>query len=180
MLYDELVAAALESGLTKAEVIDGESVVVDESFRAVCRSNQCGFFGRNWACPGDMNDIRERMDEVKSFPHCLIYQVIGTLEDSFDVEGMEETGLKLSQGSHILDGKLRKMLKAPYLHLTGACRLCEKCARISAEPCRNPDKLLRSISGYGIDVNKTTQSSSLKYINGQNTVTNFGMVFFTE
>lgn len=180
MLYDELVAAALESGLTKAEVIEGESVVVDESFRTVCSSNQCGFFGRNWACPGDMNGIKENMAEVKSYPHCLVYQVIGELEDSFDVEGMMEAGLVLSRGSHALEDKLRKMLKAPYLHLAGACRLCEKCARLSGEPCRNPDKLIPSISGYGIDVYKTTKSSSLKYINGQNTVTNFGMVFFTE
>ena len=181
MLHDELIKTALESGADKAAVIDISDVVVSDSFRAICEGNQCGNYGRNWACPPYSDgDIQEQMAEVKSYRFCLLYQIIGQLEDSFDIEGMAEAGLRLSDLAQSLNEKLPGILSKPYLHLSGACRLCEKCARLSGEPCRHPDKAIRSISGYGIDVYNTTSVTELKYINGQNTVTNFGIVLFRE
>ena len=46
------------------------------------------------------------------------------------------------------------------------------------EPCRHPDKALASLEGSGVDVYNTTKDTPLKYINGQNTVTFFGMVLW--
>ena len=67
------------------------------------------------------------------------------------------------------------------LHLTCCgCRLCEKCAKVTGEPCRFPEKALPSLEAYGVDVYNTTKDTDLKYINGQNTVTFFGMVLFRE
>ena len=37
-----------------------------------------------------------------------------------------------------------------------------------------------SLEGYGVDVYNTTKDTPLKYINGQNTVTYFGMILFSE
>ena len=48
------------------------------------------------------------------------------------------------------------------------------------EPCRFPEKALPSLEAYGVDVYNTTKDTDLKYINGQNTVTFFGMVLFRE
>lgn len=181
MLQDELVRAALEAGADKAAVIDISKVVVSESFRTTCEGNQCGNFGRNWSCPPYADgDIQRMMEEVKSYQYCLLYQIIGQLEDSFDIEGMMEAGVRLSGLSQELSGKLPELICKPYLHLSGSCRLCEKCARLTGEPCRHPEKALRSISGYGIDVYNTTSCTDLKYINGQDTVTNFGIVLFSE
>ena len=36
------------------------------------------------------------------------------------------------------------------------------------------------MEAYGIDVYNTTKNTELKYINGQDTVTYFGMVLFEE
>ena len=181
MLHDELVKAALEAGADKAAVIDISDVVVSESFRTTCEGNQCGNFGRNWSCPPYADgDIGEMMAEVKSYRFCMLYQIIGELEDSFDIEGMMEAGVRLCELGQKLSGKLPELLSSPYLHLSGSCRLCERCARLSGEPCRHPDQAIRSISGYGIDVYNTTSVTDLKYVNGQNTVTNFGIVLFSE
>ncbi|MDO5445283.1 MAG: DUF2284 domain-containing protein [Eubacteriales bacterium] len=181
MLQDELVRAALEAGADKAAVIDISKVVLSETFRQTCEGNQCGNYGRNWSCPPYTDgDIQKLMAEVKSYRFCLLYQIIGQLEDSFDVEGMMEAGVRLCELGQKLSEKLPELLSLPYLQLSGSCRLCEKCARLSGEPCRFPEKTIRSISGYGIDVYNTTSSTDLKYINGQDTVTNFGIVLFSE
>ena len=66
-----------------------------------------------------------------------------------------------------------------HLHLScGGCHLCERCAKLDNEPCRHPDVALPPMEGYGIDVYNTTKPTELKYINGQNTVTYFGIVLF--
>jgi len=36
------------------------------------------------------------------------------------------------------------------------------------------------LEGYGVDVYSTTKDTPLAYINGENTVTYFGAVFFAE
>ena len=67
------------------------------------------------------------------------------------------------------------------LHLTcGGCRLCPVCAKRTGEPCRHPDKALPSMESYGIDVYNTTKDTALRYINGQDTVTYFGVVLFGD
>ena len=43
-----------------------------------------------------------------------------------------------------------------------------------------PEKALSSLEAYGIDVYQTTKDTDLKYINGADTVTYFGIVLFQE
>jgi len=124
--------------------------------------------------------IHELMDEIRAYDHVLVFQTIGELEDSFDIEGMYEAGSlhnNLSQNIKKIfadaDG-----IKDP-LHLgAGGCRVCEKCSKITGEPCRFPDKAMSSLEAYGINVSKLAAAAGMKYINGVNTVTYFGAVFF--
>lgn len=176
-----LVEAALRGGACKAAVIPDTQIVTSPEFRKICESNQCGGYGRCWMCPPHIGPVEELIQQVHSYPFGLLYQTIYPLEDSFDIEGMFEAGAKHAQTSQIVEQEMQKLLKAPFLHLScGGCHLCEKCAILDQEPCRFPDKALSSLEGYGIDVYKTTEHTELKYINGQNTVTYFGIVLFTE
>ena len=47
-------------------------------------------------------------------------------------------------------------------------------------PCRFPEKAIPSLEAYGINVSRLASAAEMKYINGQNTVTYFGMVLFEE
>ena len=51
MLQENLIRTALEAGATKATIIDQSQIVLSESFRKICESNQCGGYGRCWMCP---------------------------------------------------------------------------------------------------------------------------------
>lgn len=177
-MHEELMALALACGADKAAVIRGEDVVLSASFRDICRGNGCGMYGRCWMCPPDIGEIGELMARVRTCRHGLLYQTIHPIEDSYDFEGMMEAGKKHAQVSQRLNDAVKPRLEA-CLHLScGGCRLCERCARQDGELCRMPDKALPSMEGYGIDVYQTTRPTALKYINGLNTVTYFGIVLF--
>jgi len=175
--YRNLIDAALAAGAAKATVIPVEQIVLSADFYKICESNGCGNFGRCWMCPPYLGHIEDLMAKVRTYGHGLLYQTIAEIEDSFDIEGMFDAG----RDHALLSQRLEKdaSLPAGHLHLScGGCRLCERCAKKDDQPCRFPDQAMASMEGYGIDVYNTTKGTELKYINGANTVTYFGIVLF--
>lgn len=179
-LFDGLVERTLEQGAAKAAVIPVSRIELDAGFRSLCESNACGKYGKCWMCPPDVGDIHTLMETVCTFDYALVYQTIGTLEDSYDIEGMEEAAKKHSQ----VVWKVRELIAEDsfgrVLHLgAGGCHICPVCAREENTPCRYPDKAISSLEAHGINVSKLAEASGMKYINGQNTVTYFGAVLFS-
>lgn len=178
---EALIQAALSASASKAALISGEQIVCDPAFRDICRNNQCGCYGKCWVCPPEIGEIDDLIPQVKAYPRGLLYQTIGNLEDSFDIEGMMAAGHHHAQVSSVLQSSLPGLLQNPFLHLgCGGCHLCDSCAKRTGETCRHPENALPAMEGYGIDVYNTTKDTPLHYINGTNTVTYFGLVLFTE
>lgn len=178
MEHHELIDIALDAGANKATVIDAKEVVLSPVFRDICASNGCGMYGRCWMCPPDIGEIEKLMEQVRQYRFGMLYQTIADIEDSFDIEGMQDAGKKHAWLSQRIESFLMPVLEK-HLHLTcGGCRLCDRCAKADGLPCRKPEQALPSMEGYGIDVYNTCKPTDLKYINGQNTVTYFGIVLF--
>lgn len=176
-----LVQAALEAGAARAAVIPADMVVLSAEFADICATNACGQYGRNWMCPPEVGDIHQLMDRVRAYPQALVYQTISPLEDSYDWEGMQAASAAHAQLSRRLRRKLSGLIGEGSLHLTcGGCGLCASCTKAEGQPCRFPEEALPSVESYGIDVYNTVKGTDLKYINGPDTVTYFGMVFFDE
>lgn len=176
---EKLIDLALEAGANKAVILDTADIVLSEQFRDICKANQCGEYGKCWVCPPELPAVQDVMEKIRSYCHALWYQTIAPLEDSFDFEGM-----MTAKHSHVmLSQQLRELTKSllpeDSLHLScGGCTLCSTCAKEEDKPCRMPDKAMPSLEGYCVDVYNTTKDTPLKYINGQNTVTYFGMILF--
>ena len=179
--YDMLIRSALECGAANAALIGNEQVICSPSFREVCQGNQCGFYGRCWVCPPHIGPIEDCIAQIRQFPRGLLYQTIGTLEDSFDIEGMTAAARHHAAVSQKLHALLPNRLAGSFLHLScGGCHLCAECTCGAGKPCRHPRQALSSLEGYGIDVYQTVRTTCLNYINGTNTVTYFGLVLFPE
>lgn len=175
----ELICAALEAGAHKAVILPVDNIVFSEQFRDICKANQCGKYGKCWVCPPELPDVQTVMEKIRSYSHALWYQTVSPLEDSFDIEGMMEAGRNHVMLSQQLQEQTRAVLPEDTLHLScGGCRLCPTCAKAEDKPCRMPEKAMASLEGYCVDVYNTTKDTPLKYINGQNTVTYFGMILF--
>lgn len=175
----ELTELSLSLGAKKCAVIKETDVVCDRAFRAMCEKNVCGKYGRCYACPPDVGDIDERMNALTKYGHVFVYQTVGDLEDSFDIENMSLYAKKHNE----LTVKIKRFLKsAGYTDAlvlgAGGCSLCERCAKITGEPCRHEEDRIESLESYGVHVSRLAESAGMKYINGQNTVTYFGAVFY--
>ena len=179
--FEKIALAALESGAAKATVVDTDQIVLSAQFREICAGNQCGNYGRCWMCPPDIAPVEELMARVQRYPYALIYQSIGKLEDSFDIEGMTAAAGNHARLSQRIQSALEGLMEDNWMHLScGGCHLCERCAKRDGEPCRKPREALTSLEAAGVDVYNSVKDTPLKYINGRNTVTYFGMVFFEE
>lgn len=178
-MNDRLIKLALDCGATKATVIDVKDMVLSSHFRDVCETNGCGMCGRCWMCPPDVAPIDELMSLVLSYKKALVFQTVTELEDSFDIEGMGEAGKNMT----CLCQKIRKetgFLADRLVLSAGGCRVCERCTRLDGIPCRCPDEAFLSLEVCGVDVYNTVKPTELKYINGADTVTFFGMVLYKE
>ena len=90
MDYSALAEQVRGLGAYKAGVVDLQDVRFDRAFRAMCETNACGNYGKCWMCPPDAGDIDALMNEAQSYQKALVYQTVGTLEDSYDFESMME------------------------------------------------------------------------------------------
>ena len=73
---DTVVKKALELGAYKASIIDVEKIVLDASFREMCKSNACGKYGKCYQCPPYVGDIDDLMIKIRSYKRVLVYQTI--------------------------------------------------------------------------------------------------------
>ena len=174
--FEKMISTALSLGASNANIIEAKDVCLDASFRDICASNGCGVYGKCWMCPPDVGEIHELMATIRTYTHALVYQTVSPLEDSFDIEGMQAAKKEFSK----LVQKVKRAFCGPdMLHLgAGGCGVCEVCAKRTGEPCRYPELAVSSLEAHGIHVSKLAASAGMKYINGQNTVTYFGAVFF--
>lgn len=185
MTHDEqarfaaLTKEVLARGAFRAQVIDAAAVETDAVFRDICAANACGVYGKCWMCPPDIGDIHEMMAELRTYRHVLVYQTVTALEDSYDFEGMTEAGHAMNRLAQDLRRVVADAGFTDTLHLgAGGCRLCAVCAKRTDEPCRFPDRAMTSLEAYGIHVSRLAAAAGMKYINGPDTVTFFGAVFF--
>ncbi len=179
-MREQLQALPIAHGAFKASVIDAGDVVLDRNFRDMCAANSCGVYGKCWMCPPDVGDIDELMAQLRRYRYALVFQTVTTLEDSFDVEGMAEARKGISRVSFaVRDQWAKEGWDKGALHLSvGGCGVCATCAKRTGEPCRAPELAIASLEAYGIHVSNLAEVSGMKYINGVNTVTYFGAVFF--
>ena len=179
--FDYLVDEALRLGADHAAIIAADQIETDRAFRDMCAANACGVYGKCWMCPPDVGEIETLMAEVKQYDYALVYQRIGRLEDSFDVEGMTEARESQRKLSQALRSAFQSAGLSHALHLSvGGCGVCRPCAKVKGVPCVHPELAMSSLEAYGINVSRMAQTAGMKYINGANTVTYFGAVLFSE
>ena len=179
-MFEQMISEACRLGADRAAVIPAAELVTDSCFRDMCMANACGVYGKCWMCPPDVGEIDTLMAEVKQYDHVLVYQLIGRLEDSFDVEGMAEAKQAHRRLAQSLKQIVDTLPLSRVLHLgCGGCGVCRPCAKVKGEPCAHPELAMSSLEAYGIHVSKMAASAGMKYINGTNTVTYFGAVLFS-
>lgn len=175
---EDLIEELINAGAYKAAVIETADIPFDKSLRDYCTMNMCGQYGKNWACPPGVGEPDELIERAKKYKYALVFQTVSELEDSFDFEGMQAAAKRHRELSKSVREKIAEKAKE-HLELTaGGCNICEKCAKMSDEPCRFPEKAVSSLEAYCIQVSQLAEKCGMKYINGKDTVTYFGAYLY--
>ena len=178
---ERLVEEVKALGAYNAGIVPVSKIPFERELRKACEANYCGHYGKNWTCPPLVGDIDELIAKAKLYETALVYQTVGTLEDSFDYEGMVAALQKHVAVTDTITQHIKERVSGPILQLSaGGCPVCERCAGIDKQPCPFPDRALASLEAYGIYVAKLAGLCGLNYINGQNTVTYFGAYLFGQ
>jgi len=176
----EILEKVRDWGFEQIEEIDFGEAVFTAEVRSMCEMNFCGKYGKNWMCPPGVGEVEELRAGLEKYKRSIMFNTIYKLEDSFDIEGMNSAQVAHDK----LNRRLKELIENDYniedvrILGAGSCEVCEKCAYLSDEVCRFPDKAYASVEACGMDVVKTSYKFGFKYINGENTVTYFGVVLF--
>lgn len=176
----ELVRIALESGVSNAAIVDTAVIQFHEDFRKACEKNLCRKYDTNWMGPPAIGPISELMERARSYRHGMLLQTIHQITSNFDYAGMLSAAEDHKKIYRNLLAKIRSMYASEdILPLdAGCCSLCERCAYLDGQPCRNPDLAVSSVEAYGMNVIGLQKSAGLPYNNGKKAVTYVGMILF--
>jgi predicted metal-binding protein len=169
-----------QKGAAHAAIIESAQIPFEAAFRAACEQNACGFYGRCWTCPPDAGGIEACIARVRRFPHAVVFQSISPLEDSYDIEGMHDAAVAHNKLTLRVQEAARGMTLANMVLGAGACGVCAACTKPEGNPCRFPDLAVTSMEACGINVSALAKKCGLRYINGRNTVTYFGMLLYED
>jgi len=170
---EDLINALKNLGISAAAVFPVGDIIFDTVlFRQMCKNNMCGRYGKNYMCPPHIGEPEDLKNEALSYETVILIQTVYPLEDSYDVEGMNEGGEvhaeNIKKTREYIENNLvfDKMLALG----AGGCGLCPKCGAADGVPCRFPGEAMSSVEAYCMNVADMTNSHGLNYINGENTV----------
>lgn len=169
-----------EMGAFHAASVKTKDIPFDAAFRAACERNACGFYNRCWTCPPEVGSIEACMARVQRYPNAVLFQTVTPLEDSYDIEGMHAAAVAHNSLTLKIQQIFRRTNSASVVLGAGTCGVCKTCTKPSGEPCRFPELAITSLEACGISVSELARICGLKYINGVNTVTYFGLLLYQD
>lgn len=169
-----------EIGIYEYGFIKTDEIVFLEEVRGMCEVNRCRKYGTSWACPPAVGTVDECKEEVMRYDTGMVFSGKYNLRSPFDYRGMVAGGKDFKDVSDRLDDLLKEEELRDFLLLSNeSCIRCEECT-YPDNPCRFPEKLFPAVEGYGIMVTDIAKSVDVKYNNGDNTVTYFGLLLFNK
>lgn len=168
---------ALAIGFSHVGALNPATLTPLKAVRDMCSADRCGLYGRCWTCPPGCGSIEENKRALQGYTQGIIVQTTRTLEDDFDLEGIEGCGA----AHRDMFIRLAAALRAEHSDLlalgAGGCRLCEECTYPDA-PCRRPGEALSSMEAYGLLVSDVCTQNGLAYYYGPQTITYTGCYVF--
>lgn len=165
-------------GIYQFGLIEAKEIVFSNEVRRLCEQNVCGGYGTTWTCPPAVGTIEECKEKCLKYTKALVFSAKFSLEDSFDYEGMVHGQSEFKKVSDRLASLMEEKQLSDFLLLSNeGCMRCKECT-YPHKPCRFPEKLFPSVESYGIMVNALAKSAKINYVNGQNTVTYFGLLLY--
>lgn len=180
---ENTISVIISDLLTGLELNSGSvnipDIVFHSDYREICSQNVCRCYGTSWACPPGVGTQEECIARLRSYEKMILFSRAYQLEDSFDIEGIQESGSDFRERVELFAQKVNPHLPHYLMMANGGCHKCNPCTYPDA-PCRFPDQVFHSMSSYMFTVSAVAKQAGLIYNNGPDTVTFFGAILFHE
>lgn len=163
------IEQALELGFSCALPVKPDTLLPREDVRAMCASDQCRAYGKNWTCPPYCGTLEECAAQIRQYHKGILVQTVGHLEKVIDTKGYRRTEAEHLDRFHVLTQRARAVYPDALCLGSGGCRICKQCAW--PEPCRFPESACSSMEGYGLFVTQVCRDNGAEYYHGEKTVT---------
>ena len=161
---------AKEVGFEAVCPINMESLCPMQEVRDMCAADKCRAYGKRWVCPPGCGSIEHCRDKISHYSGGILVQTVGSLQDEFDLEGIDRAQKTHDKRFKTLARQVRYFEKDCLPLSAGTCTRCEVCT-YPDKPCRYPDKILSSMEAYGLLVSDVCTKSGMPYYRGENTIT---------
>lgn len=177
---DNLMSLVKSLHVDHLALIAVEDIQFNDDFRMYCEQNTCGTYNKNWMCPPAVGSIDTLKEKASTFKQGLLFQTVYQLEDSFDIEGMQEGTAEHTKILRKVVNNIRSTgVFKEFLPLNiGPCTYCGRCSFLDVQDCRFPEKAIASVEAYGIDVMALEKSCGMSYNNGKNTLSCVSLILF--
>ena len=145
-IYEKVKETAMQSGIWQADFISTQELLFYPEIREICKENTCRNYDTTWACPPAVGTIDVCKKRVMQYEKMLLFSIKYNLEDSYDIEGMQNALSSFKGSVDIFDEKLKTFLSDYLLLSNEGCKKCTKCTYPDF-PCRFPAYLHHSIEG---------------------------------
>ena len=166
----DIIALAYEAGFSQVAELDMSALCAMEEVRDMCRADRCHAYAHTWSCPPACGTLSQNQKRMSAYPHGILLQTTGSMEDDFDVEAIGLTQIKHKKQFETLVRQIRTVDKHCLPLTAGCCTICRKCT-YPERPCRFPSKMFSSMEAYGLLVSDVCKKSGLEYYYGPKTIT---------
>ena len=172
----QLEDALQELPILQYGVLPVSEVTFEQRIRYVCE-HECPQYNTSWSCPPAVGTVEECRERCSAYTHCFIFSTISEVRDITDMEETLATRMDHEEITHEVAKLLREQYGDVITLSTESCAVCSKCSWPDA-PCRNPGRMFPCVESYGIVVSELAQKAGMEFMNGQNIVTWFSVIFF--
>lgn len=145
---------ALKGGATSVKQIQPSSVVTAPWVRLKCQFG-CGGYDYSYCCPPHTPTYEETRKILDSYHRAILFHIETSLTPGRGklLKGYRTTLIDL-EGEMFKDGYYKA-----FIFLSGPCKLCKECGKVTGAPCSNRYRARPSMEGCGIDVYQTARNN---------------------
>ena len=177
-MLHRLTQLALEQGFDQVGPLDPLSLEFLPEVREMCAADRCRSYNKTWTCPPACGTLEEISDRCRAYAQGLLLQSTGTLEDDFDIEGMQELEQRHRRSFYGFVRQAMALCPNALPMGMGSCTLCQDCTWPQGGPCRHPDLAFPSMEAYGLFVSRVCERAGMKYYYGPHTMTYTSCILF--